>query len=250
MAIMALVATIALPTDSVWSKDELAQDYSAISGDDKQGTNFGWVPNDRAEAGTKPIGADPYNTERFGDADETKSAEYAESVKGRRARRERLRRSYRRRFLGIRSDGNPYAGPSETEEDSEMVEGVDDCDCGEDCICPPLVCKDKGCKTNYVFVVSAPEWCAPCREMHPVIKELRDDGFKVYYFDVDKFPDLDAKFDVSGYPTFIVYDKGKEQARATGIVPKKWFTDRLVKIDDQKPEPKPEPENPYDNLVE
>ena len=57
--------------------------------------------------------------------------------------------------------------------------------------------------------------------------------------------------------TLALYDdKGKEVARAEGMVTKKWFTDRLKTIEDQKnnpdPEPKPDPvpDNPYDILVE
>lgn len=253
LAILGFLAAVAFSQTSARGEDELANSYSAIADDSKSVSDYGWIS--RSEAGetrseSDRTDSDPYGTERFPES--STSAEYSESVRERQDRRESLRRSYRRRFSG--EGRNPYAWTSETPEADSLVETVkdDDCECGEDCMCPPLVCKDGSCKLNYLFVVSAPAWCAPCARMHPTINELRKDGYKVFYYDVDKFPDLDARFDVDAYPTFIVYDKGKEVARSTGIVPKDWFTNRLRTIKDQEnePEPEPEPDNPYDILVD
>lgn len=248
VAFLCLLAAVAIPQTDARGEDELAQDYSAIAGDSEQVSDYGWISRDDAgETGTKSdrTGADPYGTDSFPESET--STEYTESVSERRDERESLRRSYRRRFLGIRDERNPYAWESEAVPKAKTLEDVDGCECGDDCMCPPLVCKNKACKKNFVFVVSAPAWCRPCAKMHPIINELREEGYLVFYYDVDKFPDLDARFDVTTYPTFIIYDHGKEQARATGMVPKTWFTDRLMKIDEQdEPEPDPEPENPYD----
>lgn len=150
------------------------------------------------------VPGDIYKTDRF---EGTKDAEADTPA------RESLRRTYRRKYL----TGEPE--------------------------CPPLVRERDACDKNYVFVVSA-SWCAPCRKMYPVIDKLRKDGYLVFYYDIDKYPDLDARFDVTSYPTFIVYDKGKEQSRAVGIVPETWFTERLKKRSEQV-----DPVNPYDELI-
>lgn len=252
LAIVGFLAAIAFSQTIARGEDELVESYSAIAGDSESVSDYGWIA--RSEAGetrgeSDRTESDPYGTERYPES--STSTEYSDSVRERRDKRLALRRSYRRRFSGERR--NPYAWTSEANETDSLVETVnDDCECGEDCVCPPLVCKDKSCKMNYVFVVSAPAWCHACAKMHPTIVELRKEGYKVFYYDVDKFPDLDARFDVDSYPTFIVFDKGKETARSTGIVPKDWFTNRLrtIKEQENEPEPDPEPENPYDILVD
>lgn len=235
LAIVGFLATIGLFENCTRGENELVNTYSAIAEDGKQSSRFGWIPKNPYEGD-----ADPYRTSRFPKSGTSEA--YLESVSDRAERRKSLRSAYRRRYYGFKS--NPYARPSETTSPHKTSI---ECECGKDCMCPPLVCKRGDCKKNYVFVITAPAWCVPCKEINPLINELRDEGYLVYYFDVDKHPDLDAKFDVNGVPTFLIFDEGKEQARASGIVPKKWFTDRLVKVKDQIDEEKT---NPYDELLE
>ncbi|AGA30438.1 thioredoxin domain-containing protein [Singulisphaera acidiphila] len=60
-------------------------------------------------------------------------------------------------------------------------------------------------------------WCGPCRQMRPAIKQLIDNGYPVKEIDIDKSPDLAAKYQVSKVPTFLVVDpEGKELARSEG----------------------------------
>jgi thioredoxin-related protein len=88
--------------------------------------------------------------------------------------------------------------------------------------------------------------------MYPVLKELRKEGYIVYIYtlDTDEFEDLDldVKFQIAAYPTFIFFDKGKETNRSIGKTTKDRITRYLVKEKDQpKPEPSPDPDV-YDDL--
>lgn len=135
--------------------------------------------------------------------------------------------------------------------------GVDEKDEGgrlEGHTCPPNVCKNGHCKMNYAIMISA-SWCVPCKSMYPVIKELRDEGYLIYIYVVDtNFPGLEDKFDVEAFPTFIVFENGKEVKRKVGATPASWFRRNLKTkakqledlADDQTTNP--EPESPYDKL--
>lgn len=80
-----------------------------------------------------------------------------------------------------------------------------------------MVCKNGDCLKNYVMMFSA-SWCRPCHEMYPRIKELREQGYIVYVFDVDKYTDASKRFKVQSLPTTIVMGGGKELKRFVGVV--------------------------------
>jgi len=66
------------------------------------------------------------------------------------------------------------------------------------------------------------DWCGPCRQMRPAVDALVAKGYPVKSVDIDKSPDLAAKYKVNGVPTFIVVDKsGRQLARTSGAQPAK-----------------------------
>ena len=68
------------------------------------------------------------------------------------------------------------------------------------------------------------DWCGPCKHMGPVLKQVKDAlGEKVFIFkiDVDKNQSLSNKYQVRGVPTFILFKKGKQLWRQSGIIEKK-----------------------------
>jgi thioredoxin 1 len=92
-----------------------------------------------------------------------------------------------------------------------------DCPCGPDCKCPSkLVCEHGDCKKNYIVFFTA-TWCGPCKRMYPVIDRLRSQGYIIYMFDVDQFPEAAKKFNAVSVPTMVVMDKGKEVTRFIGV---------------------------------
>lgn len=100
---------------------------------------------------------------------------------------------------------------------SFQAKAVEGCKCGEDCECPDeMVCKNGDCKKNYVVFFTAP-WCKPCRIMYPRIEKLRKEGYIVYAFDDQKFPNAISKFEVENFPTLVVMENGQEIKRFVGV---------------------------------
>ena len=78
------------------------------------------------------------------------------------------------------------------------------------------------------------------------MEQLKKEGFIIYVFKVDKkgYEDYARLYKAKLFPTFLVYDGGKEVNRTTGsTTTEKWFRERLKK--DVQPA---KPENPYENL--
>ena len=63
-------------------------------------------------------------------------------------------------------------------------------------------------------------WCAPCHTMNPILRRLAEkfDGQIIFAkVDVDSDRDLAEQFDISSIPTLILFKRGKEWDRLTGI---------------------------------
>jgi thioredoxin 1 len=63
------------------------------------------------------------------------------------------------------------------------------------------------------------EWCAPCRAIAPILKELaveQDGRLRIAKLNVDENPALAQRFGVMSIPTLILFAKGEEKARVVG----------------------------------
>lgn len=68
------------------------------------------------------------------------------------------------------------------------------------------------------------EWCGPCQLIAPVIDELATEyagRIKVGKVDVDKCPNISARFGVSNIPTVIVFQGGRPVERIVGAKTKR-----------------------------
>lgn len=63
-------------------------------------------------------------------------------------------------------------------------------------------------------------WCGPCRNMLPVIAELKAAGWDIRKVDIDQEPERARAAGVMGVPTFIIYNGDKVVSRFTGAKPK------------------------------
>lgn len=64
------------------------------------------------------------------------------------------------------------------------------------------------------------DWCAPCKSMAPVLKQLKaelKDSISIIKINVDTNQALAAKYQVQGVPTFMVFKQGKQIWRQSGM---------------------------------
>jgi len=66
-------------------------------------------------------------------------------------------------------------------------------------------------------------WCAPCRDMEPVIRELAASlagRVRVGKLDMDRNPAATLRLRIQGVPTLILFKGGREITRMIGVRPK------------------------------
>ena len=66
-------------------------------------------------------------------------------------------------------------------------------------------------------------WCGPCQMLSPILKEVKEqlgDQISIIKIDVDKNQQIAAQYQVRGVPTMILFQKGKQLWRQSGVVDK------------------------------
>jgi thioredoxin-like negative regulator of GroEL len=59
-------------------------------------------------------------------------------------------------------------------------------------------------------------WCGPCRQMKPIVKSLRHQGYHLRDVDVDRHRELAEKYGIRSVPTFVFLENGNEVNRFSG----------------------------------
>ena len=77
------------------------------------------------------------------------------------------------------------------------------------------------------------EWCAPCRQIAPIIKELAaeyGDQVKIVKMDIEANPSTPGKYGVRAIPTILAFQKGQVVEQLQGARPKADFEGMVKKL--------------------
>ncbi len=77
------------------------------------------------------------------------------------------------------------------------------------------------------------EWCAPCRMLAPVVKEIAEefgDRIRVYKMDLDANPQTPQRYNVRAVPTLLFFKSGEVADQLVGAVPKARIVEKLKAI--------------------
>ena len=77
------------------------------------------------------------------------------------------------------------------------------------------------------------EWCAPCRQITPIIKEIAaeyGDRVKVAKMDIESSINTPGQFNVRAIPTVLAFQGGQVVQQIVGARPKKDFEEMVSKL--------------------
>lgn len=65
-------------------------------------------------------------------------------------------------------------------------------------------------------------WCGPCQVMEPILEDLADkfpsiDKVVIAKVDIDKLPEIPAKYNIMSVPTLVVFKDGEIMEKMVGL---------------------------------
>lgn len=65
------------------------------------------------------------------------------------------------------------------------------------------------------------EWCAPCKMMPPILKQVKDqlgDKIRIIKIDTDKNPAISEKLRIRSIPTMMLFKNGEKSWETSGVM--------------------------------
>ena len=75
--------------------------------------------------------------------------------------------------------------------------------------------------TKPVLVDFYADWCAPCRTMTPILKQVKDDlgdKIRIIKVDVERNPEISQKYNIHSIPTIMLFKNGNVRWSGMGVV--------------------------------
>ena len=77
------------------------------------------------------------------------------------------------------------------------------------------------------------EWCAPCRAIAPIVKDLADQyagKVKIVKMNIDENPNTPGRYGVRAIPTVLAFKNGTVVEQITGARPRSAFEEMVRKL--------------------
>lgn len=73
-------------------------------------------------------------------------------------------------------------------------------------------------------------WCGPCKMLAPTVEEVAEERpeYLIGKINIDEQPELSDKYNIMSIPTLVVFEKGQEIKRSTGVIPKESILEMLL----------------------
>lgn len=77
---------------------------------------------------------------------------------------------------------------------------------------------DEISKTKRTVIMIGASWCGPCKLKKPTFLHLKEkyQHFHMEFIDGDDEPDFKQHHNITGYPTFLLFEGGEEKGRFIG----------------------------------
>lgn len=75
-------------------------------------------------------------------------------------------------------------------------------------------------------------WCQPCKVQSSVLNSVKrnvEDSARIVKLDIDKFPNIAAEYGVRSVPTLMIFKKGEQLFRQSGLMDVNSLTAELEK---------------------